>query len=319
MFIKQGAFLAFILYPFFGWVNYSIFGSQFNLVMEHKHIFIPFFVCCIVALSSCGDGSSDDQIETTQESVVVEKDTTAVTVDDEKKFKFDFALANIPSPVSMMNEVSKWGEPYNSDLFNDTKKMGTYSREFSKAVNLGIYNMDLSYAMVNDKGADVLKYMRTVLVLSDALGLKGAVDQMVGKRAEKNLGNKDSLMKILDEIFVKSDYYLRTNERVFTAASVFAGSWIESFYLTDKIAEMSSNQEVKKKARMHLWEQRFHLGNLIAVLEEYKNKKEAVELNNEFKAIHADLKAIKDPKDMNDEKFKAISEKLLRLRTSFTN
>jgi hypothetical protein len=285
--------------------------------MKHTHIFIFSFVC-LIALSSCS-GGSDDQIEPLQDTVLVEKDTAAVTVDDEKKFKFDFALANIPSPVSMMNDVSKWGEPYNSDLFNDTKKMGTYSREFSKAVNLGIYNMDLSYAMVNDKGADVLKYMRTVLVLSDALGLKGAVDQMVGKRAEKNLGNKDSLMKILDEIFVKSDYYLRTNERVFTAASVFAGSWIESFYLTDKIAEMSSNEEVKKKARMHLWEQRFHLGNLIAVLEEYKNKKEAVELNNEFKAIHADLNAITDPKGMNDVKFKAISEKLISLRISFTN
>lgn len=269
-------------------------------------------------LGGCGGSDSEESIEPAKDETEVVKDTTPVTVSDETKFKFDFALANIPSPVGMMNEVSKWGEPYNNELFNDTKKSGTYSSEFSKAVNLGIYNTDLSFAMVNDKGADVLKYMRTVLVLSDALGLKGAVDQMVGKRAEKNLTNKDSLLTILDEIFVKSDSYLRTNERVFTAASVFAGSWIESLYLTGKIAVMSSNADVKKKAYTHLWEQRFHLGNLIAVLEEYKGKKDAVLLNEEFRKIHEEINAIKDPKDMDEKKFLSVSDKIFKLRTSFT-
>jgi hypothetical protein len=172
--------------------------------------------------------------------------------------------------------------------------------------------------MLNDKGADVLKYMRTVLVLSDALGLRGAVDQMVGKRAEKNLSNKDSLLAILQEIFVKSDSYLRTNERVYTATSVFAGSWIESLYLTGRIAEMSDKAEVKNKAKNHLWEQRLHLGNLIAVLEEYADKKDAVALNSELKQIHQELNAIKDAKDLDDAKFKSISEKIFKLRTAYT-
>ncbi len=269
--------------------------------------------------AGCGNNNAEEQSETIGEELVIEKDTTPITVDKETKFKFDFALKNIPSPVGMMNEVSKWGEPYNNEFFNDTKKFSTYTTEFSKSVNLGIYNMDLCYAMVNDKGADVLKYMKTVLVLSDGLGLKGAVDQMVGKRAEKNLGNKDSLLSILDDIFVKSDSYLRTNERVFTATCVFAGSWIESFYLTGKISEMSANPEVKAKSHNHLWEQRFHLGNLIAVLEEYKDKKDAADLAAEFKMIHKEINDIKDAKDMDEAKFKSISEKLFTLRNKFTN
>ncbi len=268
----------------------------------------------------CGGNQTDEQVDdskNTGEAVV--KDTTPVTVDKETKFKFNFALANIPSPVGMMNEVSKWGEPYNNELFNDTKKASNYTSEFSKAVNLGIYNMDLSYAMVNDKGADVLKYMKTVLMLSESLGLRGAVDQMVGKRAEKNLGNKDSLLTILNDIFVKSDSYLRTNERVYTATAVFAGSWIESFYLTGKIAQLSDNAEVKKKAHAHLWEQRSHLGNLIAVLDDYKSKTDAADLNAQFKEIHKEINAVKDPKDMDDAKFNAISQKLVALRDKFTN
>lgn len=280
--------------------------------------FLAFVMASTLIFTNCGASASDEQSDPSKDLVEVMPDTTPVTVDDQTKFKFDFALANIPSPVGMMNEVSKWGVPYNNELFNDTKKSGTYSSEFSKAINLGIYNTDLSFAMVNDKGADVLKYMRTVLVLSDALGLKGAVDQMVGKRAEKNLANKDSLLTILDEIFLKSDSYLRTNERVFTATSVFAGSWIESLYLTGKIADESTNADVKKKAYTHLWEQRFHLGNLISVLDEYKDKKEAMALSAEFKKIHEEINVVKDPKDMDEAKFKSISQKIFAVRTSFT-
>jgi hypothetical protein len=281
--------------------------------------FIALAAVLFVFFEGCGGSRSEETEETQESETAVVQDTTPVTVDKETKLKFDFALANIPSPVSMMNDVSKWGEPYNNEFFNDPKKAGTYSTEFSKAINLGIYNMDLSFAMVNDKGADVLKYMKTVLMLSDALGLRGAVDQMVGKRAEKNLGNKDSLMSILNEIFTKSDSYLRTNERVFTAATVFAGSWIESFYLTGKIAEISGNVDVKTKAYQHLWDQRSHLGNLIAVLDEYKTNKEAMELNDKFKDIHKDLNAIKDSRDMDGEKFRTVSDKIFSLRTKYTN
>lgn len=285
--------------------------------MKYCKLLIPVLSLGLI-VGACGGGQNEENVEEPKETAQVVEDTTPVTVDRETKLKFNFALANIPSPVGMMHEVSQWGENYNAELFNDTKKSNTYTSEFSKAINLGIYNTDLSYAMVNDKGADVLKYMRTVLVLSDALGLRGAVDQMVGKRAEQNLANKDSLLAILQEIFVKSDTYLRTNERVYTATTVFAGSWIESLYLTGRIAELSNKQDVKAKAKAHLWEQRLHLGNLIAVLEDYKGKKEALELKNELKSIHDDLNAIKDAKDMDDAKFAAVSGKIFKLRNGYT-
>lgn len=283
-----------------------------------KTIFFTLTILSSAFLVSCGDSKKSEEDEMEKTKTEAAKDTTAITVNDETKFKFDFAIANIPSPVGMMNDVAKWGEPYDNKLFNDTKKSSTYSSEFSKSVNLGIYNTDLSYAMVNNKGEDVLSYMKTVMTLSEALGLKGAVDQMVGKRAENNLNNKDSLLAILDDIFVRSDSYLRTNERVFTATSVFAGSWIESLYLTCKITESTTNAEVKSKSYTHLWEQRFHLGNLIKVLEDFKNKKEAVALNKELSVIHEEISVIRDPKEMNDVKFKSISAKIYDLRNHYT-
>ena len=277
-------------------------------------LFLATSISMSIMLVSCGDKPSEEIAENV--TAEAPKDTTPITVNEETKFKFDFAIANIPSPVGSINELSGWGVDYNNALMVDAKKQLSASSEFSKALALGVFNIDMSYAMVNNKGEDVLKYMKTVVTTSDALGLKGAVDQMVGKRAEQNLSNKDSLLKILDEIFVKSDSYLRTNERVYTASSVFAGSWVESLYLTCKIAEAVKDPAAKETAYKHLWDQRFYLKNLTDLLNDYKDKKECVALNDELKKIHTEIDAIKDPKDMKDANFKTISEKIYALRAS---
>jgi hypothetical protein len=272
-----------------------------------------------IILTSCGGGeTSHDDKSLSDSTTTVVKDTTPVTVDDGTKFKFDFALANIPSPASSINELSSWGQSYDNSILNDTKNSKKYTSEFARSINLGIYNIDMCYAIVSERGEDVLKYMKTVLISSDALGLKGAVDQMIGKRAEQNLANKDSLLNILDEILIKSDSYLRTNERLYTATTVFAGSWVESLYITCKIGENTTDEAIKAKAHKHLWEQRFHLNNLITVMDDYKDKKEAVELNKEFRSIHEEINAIKKAEDIDAAKFKSISEKIFALRTTLT-
>ena len=285
-----------------------------------KKINLVLALAIVVILFSCGDNKEADEASEHLDSTayVAPKDTTPVTVNEEIKFKFDFAIANIPSPVSMINDISGWGVDYNGAILNDPKKASNYKDEFIKSVTLGIYNIDMSYAMVNNQGQDVMKYMKTVLVQSDHLGLKGAVDQMVGKRAESNLSNKDSLLAILSDIFVKSDSYLRTNERVYTASSVFAGTWIEGLYLTCKIGESLSTPETKAKAYKAVWDQRFYLKNLTDLLMAYKDKKELVPMLFTLKDIHDEISAIKDAKDIDDAKFKSISTKIIDLRNKIT-
>ena len=269
---------------------------------------------------ACGSGNDHDSHHNESDTThTVAKDTTQVTVSDTTKFKFDFVIANIPSPASTLQDMSTYGVTYNNAILNDINKASTYSTEFQRGINLGVYNIDMAYAMVNQKGDDVLQYMKDVLIISDALGLKNAVSGMVGKRAESNLNNTDSLFKILDEIFVKSDSYLRTNERVYTAATVFAGSWLESIYLNCKIAEQITDAKIKEKAYTHLWEQRLHLGNLIKLLNDYKDKKECAELITDFTAIHTDITSAKQPSELTDNLFKSAADKIYKLRARLTN
>lgn len=262
-------------------------------------------------LASCN--SKEAEITETETPAPV-ADTVAVTVADTSKFKFDFAIANIPSPASSMQEFDKWQVTYDNSILNTPKSSDHYATEFQRSLNLGVYNIDMAYAMMNSKGSDVLSYMKSTMMLSDALGLKNAVNAMVGKRAESNLGSKDSLFAILDEIFIKSDSYLRTNERLYTAATVFAGSWIENLYLSSVLASKITNPEAKADAYQHLWEQRFHLGNLINLLNDFKSKKETAELIVSLKSIHEGIVKYHESSEMTDENFKGISEKIITLR-----
>ncbi|MBL7930749.1 MAG: hypothetical protein JNL60_02545 [Bacteroidia bacterium] len=283
------------------------------MTLTHKLFVLGF---SSVILVSCGGNKEQEaSTESADTTATVVQDTTPVTVTDTTKFKFDFAIANIPSPASTLQDMAAWGVSYDNSILNDPKNNSKYTTEFQKSINLGVYNIDMAYAMVNEKGPDVLTYMKDILILSDGLGLRGAVSTMVGKRAESNLNSKDSLFKILDEIFVKSDTYLRTNERVYTAATVFAGSWIESLYLNCKISEEMTDAANKEKAYKHLWDQRFHLGNLISLLSDYKDKKECAELIKDLTPIHDEINAVKQPKEMTDEKFRSISSKIYALRS----
>jgi hypothetical protein len=274
-----------------------------------KRILPALFACALIV--ACGEKNENAGEHDTTETV---RDTTPVSVNDTTKFKFDFAIANIPSPANSMQELSGWGVPYDAALMNDHSKVSGYTTEYQKSVNLGVYCIDMAYAMMNEKGPDVLDCMKNVMRLGDDLGLRNSVSAMVGKRAEMNLNNRDSLFHILEDIFVKSDTYLRTNERVYTAASVFTGSWIESLYLTGKIAERVTDPAKKEIAKKHLWEQRFYLGNLIGLMNDYRDKKDCSELLADLKPIHEEIMAIKQPSEMSDEKFKSISGKLIKLR-----
>jgi hypothetical protein len=268
-----------------------------------------------LVLFSCGGGKDHEAAHDTVDSTATAKDTTAVTVSDTTKFKFDFTLANIPSPAAMIQDLVSYKVPYDAGMLNDNKKAAGYSNENQRSYNLGIYNIDLAYAMSNDAGQDVLSYAKSVLTLADKIGVSSAVNTMVGKRAEANLSNKDSIFRIIDEIFIKSDTYLRTNKRVHIAANIFTGSWVEAIYLNSALYPKIESPELKEKARKHLWDQRFHLGNLITLLKDFKNEAGASELIKELTAIHEEIVSAKQPADMTEAKFNSVSEKITTLRS----
>jgi len=282
-----------------------------------KRIKLLALTAMTVGLTACGNNEQAEE-STMQDTSAVVVDTTPNTASDTIKFKFDFAVANIPSPAAALTDLKNYGVDYDNSLLNSPSNLSKYASEHQKALNLGIYNIDMAYAMVYQKGSEVLEYMKPVMKMSESLGLKSAVQVMVGKRAEANLNNLDSLYAILDEIFVKSDAYLRNNDRIFTASTIFAGSWIETLYLNCRIAEKSSDPEKRAQARKHLWEQRFHLTNLMNVLNDFKDKPDCKTLMAELKPVQEQLQSIPSPEKLDDATFHQLTEKMMALRNRIT-
>jgi hypothetical protein len=275
-----------------------------------KKLFYILPIASVLCLTNCGNAEHDQAHESATENNSVESSA----LNDTTKFKFDFAIANIPSPANRMQDIVALGIPYDNSFLHNSKQVGAYSTEFKKGINMGIYNMDMAYAMMNNAGQDVLNYLKTIIQLSDALGMQSSINSMVGKRFESNIDNKDSLFTVWDDILVKSDVYLRNNQRVQTAATVFTGSWLESLYLSCKAGDKLQDPVLREKIRTNLWEQRFHLGNLVKLLQDFKSDKDIQSLLAELEPIHAEIVAIKQPTDMGDEQMSSISSKIYAVR-----
>ena len=181
---------------------------------------------------SCGDGKVSET-ETEQEAASSKTSDTIFYAEDDDtiKFKFEYTLANMPSPASAIQELKLYGVPYSKQLLNETTKIPGYPDEFKLALNMGVYAIDMTYAMSNRFGSDVVDYSRGIMMLAQRLDLNKAINLLIGKRAENNMNNRDSIFKIIDEILIKSDSYLKTNKRILTATAIYTGSWIETNYL----------------------------------------------------------------------------------------
>jgi len=275
----------------------------------------------LLALSSCNSDKPDENKPLVDSASLVktEVDTTAHTVDDLVRFKFDFAVGNTPSPAEVINDMSSYNLNYNPAFLSDASKVSSFKTDFSKALNLGMYNLDMAYAIANGQGADVIKYLKTSMAEINALGMKSAFDSFIGKRTETNINNKDSLLKIIDEMYVKGDSYLRTNQRVETATYIFIGSWLEALHIICSTGIEEKDGIQKARVKKLLWDQRFYLKNMIELLEEFKTNKEAVGLRADLFAIHSEIDVIKEPKDITADKFKMLADKVSALRNKLSN
>ena len=195
--------------------------------------------------------------------------------------KFDDKIFSIPSPMQMAMLLEESKSPYNEFLLNDLDKVGDYTSEYKKALNLGIYGTDLGYVSIYKQNSIALKYLSTIEKLTSKLGLEGAFDKDFMSRFEKNSTNKDSMMVIVSDAFKKSDNFLKSNNRKSVSALILVGGWIESMYLACNINKENENQKILDR----IAEQSETLNTIIELLTDYNKKGEWDELIKDMKDL----------------------------------
>ncbi len=188
-------------------------------------------------------GNSCKSFKKNQEGKEVEMEdflTEEDIFDDIDKAKKIFY--SLPSPLETAMILKSAGVKYNEALLNEISNVEKYSTNKSKALNLGIYTTDLSFACLFDQSQTSLKYMDATKQLANEMGISDAIDEETMKRLEQNLNNRDVVMDIISETFLNSSSYLKENDQQDVAAMVLVGGWIEGLYIG---AQMVGNSPVQ--------------------------------------------------------------------------
>jgi hypothetical protein len=226
-------------------------------------------IAIISTLFACNSGSKSDAEDV---------DPTAV----ESKNKAAKVFYAVPSPSELSAMIKATGANYNKNMLNLPSNESKYTSIIQKALNLGVYGADLSYTSTFDQTQEAMVYMGVCKKLADGLGITGAINESTVKRMEKNLNNKDSLLKIISDTYLETDIYLKNNDRAGVSALVVAGGWIEGLFISVNIATQNANNQMIVK---RIAEQKLILENLIGLLETNDANDNAPELMAELKAL----------------------------------
>lgn len=278
------------------------------------------FTISAMLLTSCGNEAGK------QEGSIVNADTAATTqptndaastVDEMVDFKFHYLTANIPSPMELVDALPNAGIAFNKEVINPTEKESKYLTSLQKAINFGIYSVDMAYLTTNEEFGLLKGYLNTSRNMAKSLDLSETFDKVVGKRLSENAENKDSLKKVIDEAYYEVDNYMRNNERALAATQMLTGSWLESQYITLQVVQGQTKNEKNALLFNKIFEQKRHLESLVSLLKEYEKDKSfspAIKQMNELNTIYASMKTA----DLEDAAFMAkLKDAVSKVRQEF--
>lgn len=223
---------------------------------ELKNLFNKHFIAlALVAglFSACGGDKKDDD----KEDLVEAPDTVKAAV-----LNVGGELFSIPSPIQTALLIQKSGITYDKAVLSEANKVNSYSTDFARAMNLGIYGADLGYVSLYNQTQDALGYLASIKQLTDKLGISAAFDGPTMDRIKNNITNKDSMMVLVGIAYRGSDAYLKTNQRTDISSLILAGGWLESMHFS----VMAHKNKPSDQIRYRIAEQKQALTSLIKIL-----------------------------------------------------
>ncbi len=200
------------------------------------------------------------------------KTDTSNVVDEEQAQKENLVkevkkvMFSLPSPVETTLLLKQAGAGYDESLLNPTSNSKKYNTDKQKALNLGVYGADLSYASIFEQDQTIMQYMQVSKKLAIGLDLLAAIDQSIIDRLEANHDNRDSVIRIISETFLNSNSTLKEDNRPEMAALILAGGWVEALYLATQLTK----DVVKDKELIErIVEQKLSFSELTQLLGEY--------------------------------------------------
>jgi len=250
-----------------------------NLLFSGR-FFLLLFVLLGLILTGCnrgpkseGDGSGEFEASGTLDAETQEQLNTAKRI-----------FYSLPSPLETAMLIKNAGAEYNEELMNPISNTSKYITSRSKALNLGIYSTDLSYASLFDQSQATLDYIGAAKEMADGLNILDAIDEATVKRLEEQINNRDAIIDIISETLMNSSSFLKENDLEGTASVILVGGWLEGLYIATSLVkenELEGNKLVER-----IVDQKLSLDIMVSLLEASPEDKDA-------QAVLEDVKELK--------------------------
>ena len=242
----------------------------------------------VILLSSLLIACSGDSIV---EEALIDNEPVVSGLTIERAEKVQEVFYTIPSPMETANLFYITGAEYKTEATNSIKNINNYVTSGQKALNLGVYGADVSYANIFDQSEQSMLYINCTKKMTDALDISSAFDVATIERVEENMNNRDSLMVIIDDAFWIIDAHLKGNGQDHLSALIMTGGWIEGLYLgTQSLDRENPDAELMKRVAA----QKSSLASLMDLLITYDNA--------EVMAVKQNMKVLQTAYAKVDEK-----------------
>jgi len=230
--------------------------KQFNRISISLLIATTLFGC----VSEVDNRKKDDAIqeETTKESKEQIEARSEAKVDQIKKIFY-----SLPSPIELTYLFKKEGINYQADKLHSIAARNNYNVTIKKALNLGVYGADLSYAGLFGNHEDAIEYYTTCQILAEDIGIGQTFQKEFISRIESNADNRDTLLQVISDFFLDNDAYLKDHRQQHISTYILIGGWIEGMYLG---TQMEVKESDSKGIRTIIAGQKHSLISLLVLL-----------------------------------------------------
>lgn len=241
-------------------------------------------------------------------------DTSVTKATEQLSRKFFYTIGELPSPLELLDLINRKDIAYNSSLLNPTERADSYKTGFQKAVNYGIYGVDMSYAAFYGQSQDALNYFSTTRQMAKKLGVEQPFEEFV-KGVDQYQSEKDSLLSIMDRAYAGIQEYLKSNHRLEVAAHVLTGSVIESQYLSLSLLQDPSAPG-QEQLYQRVVDQKKYVQNLIDLMSDMKEYPSSASLLNDLKGLLSAYEGINAVGDLTKEKLATLQQSVTTVRNN---
>jgi hypothetical protein len=243
------------------------------------------FMLAISLITGCKGGNKPAKAD---EEVKLPENLTEIKQDIDQAKKIFNAL---PSPLESAMLIKSAGARFDENLLNPVSKVDTYVTNKARALNLGIYTCDLSFASLYEQTQLLVPYMNAAKKMADGIGILQAIEQKDIDKLEDNINNSEVIMEVVSQTFMNSNSFLEDNGQQPTAATVLVGGWIEGLYISTQLVDMKEFNGNKLVGR--IIDQKLSIDILIDLLNGSKGNPSVDELILQVQKLKAVFDKIK--------------------------